>query len=59
MGGAMMEKHLHFIADHRKAQLGLPEQFPGAENPFPACRKWRAVSINKKIARSLLSIVRC
>lgn len=35
MNAAMMEVYLHFIANRRLAQLGLPEAFPGAENPFP------------------------
>ena len=35
MNAAMMEEYLHFIANRRFAQLGLPEQYPGANNPFP------------------------
>ncbi|MFN4291210.1 MAG: ribonucleotide-diphosphate reductase subunit beta [Permianibacter sp.] len=35
MNAAMMEDYLHFIANRRFAQLGLPEQYPGATNPFP------------------------
>ncbi len=35
MNAAMMEEYLHFIANRRLAQLGLPEQYPGAQNPFP------------------------
>ena len=35
MNAAMMEEYLHFIANRRLNQLGLPEQFPGAQNPFP------------------------
>ena len=35
MNAAMMEEYLHFIANRRCAQLGLKEQFPGAQNPFP------------------------
>jgi len=35
MNAAMMEEYLQFIANRRLAQLGLPEQFPGAQNPFP------------------------
>ena len=38
MNAAMMEEYLHFIANRRLTQLGLPEQFPGAQNPFP----WRS-----------------
>jgi ribonucleoside-diphosphate reductase beta chain len=35
MNSSMMEEYLHFIANRRLSQLGLPEQFPGAQNPFP------------------------
>jgi len=35
MNAAMMEDYLKFIANRRLAQIGLPEQFPGAANPFP------------------------
>ncbi len=35
MNAQMMEEYLHFIANRRLAQLGLPEQFSGAQNPFP------------------------
>ncbi len=35
MNAAMMEDYLHFIANRRLTQLGLSEQFPGAQNPFP------------------------
>ncbi|WP_193161205.1 ribonucleotide-diphosphate reductase subunit beta [Microbulbifer hainanensis] len=35
MNASMMEEYLHFIANRRLSQLGLKEQFPGAQNPFP------------------------
>jgi len=35
MNANMMEEYLHFIANRRLTQLGLKEQFPGAQNPFP------------------------
>ncbi len=35
MNAVMMEEYLQFIANRRLSQLGLPEQFPGAKNPFP------------------------
>ena len=35
MNAAMMEEYLHFIANRRLAQVGLPEAFAGAQNPFP------------------------
>ena len=31
----MFQEYLHYIANRRCAQLGLTEQYPGAENPFP------------------------
>ena len=35
MNVALFEDYLHFIANRRLLQIGLPEQYPGAENPFP------------------------
>lgn len=35
MNAVMMEEYLQFIANRRLIQIGLPEQFPGAKNPFP------------------------
>lgn len=35
MNAPMMEEYLKFIANRRLAQIGLPEQFPGVQNPFP------------------------
>lgn len=35
MNAAMFKDYLEFIANRRCAQIGLPEQYPGAENPFP------------------------
>lgn len=35
MNAQMFEEYLHFIANRRLAQIGLPEQYPGAQNPFP------------------------
>lgn len=35
MNAAMMEEYLHFIANRRLAQLGLPEQYAQTQNPFP------------------------
>lgn len=31
----MFAEYLQFIANRRCAQIGLPEQYPGATNPFP------------------------
>ena len=35
MNAAMMEEYLNYIANRRLVQLGLPEEFPNSENPFP------------------------
>ena len=35
MNAAMMEEYLQFIANRRLIQIGLKEQYPGAQNPFP------------------------
>jgi ribonucleoside-diphosphate reductase beta chain len=35
MNAVMMEEYLQFIANRRLVQIGLPEQFKGAKNPFP------------------------
>ena len=35
MNAEMFEEYLQFIANRRLAQIGLPEQYPGAENSFP------------------------
>lgn len=35
MNATMFREYLEFIANRRCAQIGLPKQYPGAENPFP------------------------
>jgi len=35
LNAEMFQNYLHYIANRRCAQLGLTEQYPGAENPFP------------------------
>ena len=35
MNASMMEEYLNYIANRRLIQLGLPEEFPNSENPFP------------------------
>ncbi len=35
MNASMMEEYLNYIANRRLVQLGLPEEFPNTENPFP------------------------
>ncbi|KAA8734484.1 ribonucleotide-diphosphate reductase subunit beta [Acinetobacter qingfengensis] len=34
MNASMMEEYLKFICNRRLIQLGLPEQYPGVNNPF-------------------------
>lgn len=40
----MFHTYLRYIANRRCAQIGLPEQYPGAENPFP----WMSEMIDLK-----------
>ena len=35
MNANIFQDYIHFIANRRLMQIGLPEQFPGASNPFP------------------------
>lgn len=35
LNASMFEEYLQFIANRRCAQIGLPDIFPGATNPFP------------------------
>jgi ribonucleoside-diphosphate reductase beta chain len=35
MNAGIFEQYVEFIANRRLLQIGLPEQFPGATNPFP------------------------
>lgn len=35
LNAEMFKTYLHYIANRRCAQIGLAEQYPGAENPFP------------------------
>ena len=35
LNAEMFKDYIHYIANRRCAQIGLPEQYPGAENPFP------------------------
>ncbi|MDX2165339.1 MAG: ribonucleotide-diphosphate reductase subunit beta [Gammaproteobacteria bacterium] len=35
LNAGMFKEYLHFIANRRLAQIGLAEEYPGAENPFP------------------------
>ncbi|MBI5448269.1 MAG: ribonucleotide-diphosphate reductase subunit beta [Gammaproteobacteria bacterium] len=44
MNADMFKEYLHFIANRRCAQIGLPEQYPQASNPFP----WMSEMIDLK-----------
>jgi len=44
LNAKMFEEYLQFIANRRCAQIGLPEQYPGANNPFP----WMSEMIDLK-----------
>jgi len=44
LNAKMFEEYLQFIANRRCAQIGLPEQYPGATNPFP----WMSEMIDLK-----------
>lgn len=35
LNAAMFSEYLRYIANRRLTQIGLPEQYPGVENPFP------------------------
>jgi ribonucleoside-diphosphate reductase beta chain len=35
MNAELFQDYLQFIANRRFAQIGLPEQYPGVQNPFP------------------------
>jgi ribonucleoside-diphosphate reductase beta chain len=35
MNAELFQSYLQFIANRRFNQIGLPEQYPGAQNPFP------------------------
>ena len=44
LNAKMFEEYLGFIANRRCAQIGLPEQYPNASNPFP----WMSEAIDLK-----------
>jgi ribonucleoside-diphosphate reductase beta chain len=44
MNASMFKEYLHYIANRRCLQIGLLEQYPGAENPFP----WMSEMIDLK-----------
>lgn len=44
LSASLCEQYMHFIANRRCGQLGLPPVFPAAENPFP----WMSEAIDLK-----------
>lgn len=44
LNAQMFKEYLQFIGNRRLAQIGLPEQYPGATNPFP----WMSEMIDLK-----------
>ena len=44
MNAPVFEEYVHFIANRRLAQVGLPAQFPGAQNPF----QWMSETLDLK-----------
>ena len=59
MNASMMEEYLQFISNRRLTQLGLPEQFPGAQTRSHGClRSWTFVKRRTSSKLALLSIKR-
>jgi len=44
LNAQMFKEYLHYIANRRCVQIGLPEQYSGASNPFP----WMSEMIDLK-----------
>ncbi len=44
LNAQMFSEYLRFVANRRLKQIGLPEQYPGAKNPFP----WMSEMIDLK-----------
>lgn len=44
LNNEMFSEYLRFIANRRMRQIGIPEQYPGAKNPFP----WMSEMIDLK-----------
>lgn len=44
LNAGMFQEYLHYIANRRLTQIGLPEQYPGVSNPFP----WMSEMIDLK-----------
>ena len=44
LNSTMFQEYLQFIGNRRCIQIGLPEQYPGATNPFP----WMSEMIDLK-----------
>ncbi len=50
MNAPMFKEYLQYIANRRCIQIGLQEQYPGAENPFP----WMSEMLDLKEGKELL-----
>ena len=50
LNAQMFEQYLQFIANRRCSQVGLPQQYPGATNPFP----WMSEVLDLKEGEELL-----
>jgi len=50
MNAGMFKHYLQFIANRRFTQIGLPEEYPNAENPFP----WMSEIIDLKKEKTFL-----
>jgi len=48
MNATMFKEYLEFIANRRLAQIGLAEEYPGAQNPFP----WMSEMLDLKKERN-------
>jgi ribonucleoside-diphosphate reductase beta chain len=46
LNAPMFKEYLRFICNRRTTQIGLPELFPGVDNPFPWMSE--AVDLNKE-----------
>ena len=50
MNAELFREYLEFIANRRCNQIGLPEQYPGAQNPFP----WMSEMLDLKKEKNFL-----
>ncbi len=52
MNAELFREYLEFIANRRFNQIGLPEQYPGAQNPFP----WMSEMLDLKKRKTSLKL---